>query len=140
MLLRLFGASIGEGCKVAPTCFVWAPWNLEMGTYACLGDGVDCYSVAKIILGDYSTVSQRSFLCTATHDINTLKRELVSKPITIEGHAWVGAEAFVGSGVYIGEGAVVGARAVVVGDVNEWTVVAGNPAKFIKKRRITKSD
>ncbi len=138
-LLRLFGARIGKGCAVAPTCFLWAPWNLEMGVYVCLAEGVDCYSVAKITLGDYSTVSQRSFLCTASHDISTLERPLIYTPITIEKHAWIGAEAFVSPGVTIKEGAVVGARAVVTKNVDAWTIVAGNPAKFIKAREIKES-
>ena len=38
--------------------------------------------------------------------------------------------------VVIGDGAVVGARAAVFKDVEPWTVVGGNPAKFIKKRII----
>ena len=50
--------------------------------------------------------------------------------------SWVAAWAFVGMGVTIGEGAVVGACAVVFKNVEPWTVVGGNPAKFIKKRVI----
>ena len=44
------------------------------------------------------------------------------------------ADAFVGPGVTIGKGAIVGARSVVVKNVEPWVVVAGNPAKEIKKR------
>ena len=44
------------------------------------------------------------------------------------------ADAFVGMGVTVGQGAVVGARAAVFKDVEPWTVVGGNPAKFIKER------
>jgi putative colanic acid biosynthesis acetyltransferase WcaF len=135
-LLRLFGAKIGSGCKVAPSCFVWAPWNLEMGNYACLGDGVDCYNVDKIVLGDYSTVSQRAFLCSASHDISKIERPLFHKPIRIDTHAWVCAEAFVGPGVTVGEGAVVGARAVVMKPVEPWAVMVGNPAVKLKSREI----
>lgn len=54
----------------------------------------------------------------------------------ISNQAWVGAGAFVGMGVNVGEGAVVGARAAVFKSVEEWTVVGGNPAKFLKKRVI----
>lgn len=133
-LLRLFGAQIGEGCRVAPDCNVWAPWNLRMGVYACLADGVDCYSHDRVELGDYSTVSQRSFLCTASHRISSLERPLFSRPIRIQPHAWVCAEAFIGPGITIAEGAVVGARAVVTRDVEKWTIVAGNPARRIGLR------
>ena len=54
----------------------------------------------------------------------------------IEDQAWVAADAFVGMGVRIGQGAVVGARTAVFKNVEPWTVVGGNPAKFIKKRII----
>lgn len=58
----------------------------------------------------------------------------IDAPIVIEEQAWVCAEAFVIQGVTVGQGAVCAARAVVIKDVEPWTVVGGNPAKFIKKR------
>jgi putative colanic acid biosynthesis acetyltransferase WcaF len=51
---------------------------------------------------------------------------------------WVAADAFIGPGVIIGQGAVVGARSAVFKNVERWTVVGGNPAKFIKKRELIK--
>lgn len=135
-LLRQFGAKIGAGCRVAPDCFVWAPWNLEMGIYACLADGVDCYSQAKIRLGNYATVSQRAFLCTASHDIKKLARPLFAKPITIEDHAWVCAEAYVAAGVTVHEGAVIGARAVATKSVQAWDILVGNPGRIIGQRKL----
>ena len=50
--------------------------------------------------------------------------------------AWIGSRAYVGMGVEIGEGAVVGATASVYKDVEPWSVVGGNPATIIKKRKI----
>ncbi len=135
-LLCLFGARIGKGCRIASSCKVWAPWNLEMGSYVCLANNVDCYCVAPITLGSKVTISQYSILCSASHDITSLHRPLIQAPITIGDHVWVCAGAFVGPGVGIGEGAVAGARAVVFKDVDPWTVVAGNPACFVKKREI----
>ena len=83
-----------------------------------------------------ATVSQRTYLCTASHNISSSLHEQIEKPIIIEPNAWVAAEAFIGPGVTIGEGAVVGARACVYKDVKPWTVVGGNPAKYIKDRII----
>ncbi len=133
-LLRAFGAQIGAGCRVAPSCRVWAPWNLVMGEFSALGDGVDCYSMGRITLGSKVAVSQRSFLCAGSHDIRFLSRPLVTGPITIEDHAWVAAECFVHPDVVIHEGAVVGARSVVTHDLPAWSVCVGNPCRKIKDR------
>jgi putative colanic acid biosynthesis acetyltransferase WcaF len=135
-LLRLFGAKIGRGCRIAPSCFVWAPWNLIMEDFVALAQGVDCYSVDKIILGSYSTVSQRAFICTASHDVSYLSRPLIHSPIIVGEHAWICAESFVAPGVEVGHGAIVGARSVVTKNVSAWTIVAGNPARYIRVREI----
>ena len=91
----------------------------------------------RIVLGPHSTVSQYSFLCTASHDYEHPAMPLVSAPIVIGAGAWVAADVFVAPGVTIGEGAVVGARSSVFKNVEAWSVVAGNPANFLKKRRLT---
>lgn len=54
--------------------------------------------------------------------------------VVIGNDVWVGQEAFILSGVTIGHGAVLGARAVVTRNVDPYTIVAGNPAKVIRKR------
>lgn len=137
-LLRCFGAKIGAHCSVYATIRIWAPWNLTMGDYVALGPGAELYTVDRITIGSMVTISQRAYLCTASHDISKLLKPLTHRPISVGDYTWVAAEAFVGMGVTIHDGAVVGARAVVTKDVPEWTVVGGNPAKFIKKRVIQK--
>lgn len=132
-LIRLFGANVARGAHLYPSVRIWAPWNLTMGEGSCLGDYVDCYSVDRITLEPYVTVSQYSFLCTASHDYRVENRLLITGPIRIGSRAWVAADVFVGPGVMIGEGAVVGARSSVFRDVDSWTVVGGNPARIIKK-------
>ena len=135
-LLRCFGARLARSAVVYSSTRVYAPWNLEMGEHSCLADNVDCYNVDKVIIGDNTTVSQKTYLCTASHDITRSNIPLITAPIVIEDQAWIGADAFIGMGVKVGQGAVVGARASVYKDVEAWTVVGGNPAKFIKKRVI----
>ena len=136
--LRLFGAKVGKRCAVLPSVKIRAPWNLSMGDYSCLSDEVDCYTVDKIYIGSHSVVSQGAFLCCASHDTSSLNMELTYEAICIENSVWIAARAFVGPGVTVREGAVVGACAVVTKDVDAWTVVAGNPARVIKKRELRK--
>lgn len=135
-LLRLYGANIHKTANVYSTAVIYYPPNLVMKENSCLADNVKCYNVDIIIIGANVTVSQGAYLCTASHNISCRMNPLITAPIHIGDQAWVAAEAFVGMGVTIGEGAVVGARAAVFRDVEPWTVVGGNPAKFIKKRVI----
>jgi len=134
LLARAFGAQVGGGVHIYPRARIWAPWNLKMGSRSCLADGVGCYNVAPIEIGEDAVVSQDSYLCTATHDYNDSSFPLVIAPICIEPQAWVAAGAFLSPGVTIHRGAVVGARAVVVASVPAWSVAAGNPAKVVKQR------
>ena len=133
-LLRLFGAKIAPTAIVYSSAKVYYPANLIMETYACLASDVDCYNVAPVHIGANSTISQGAYLCTASHDITNPLNPLITAPIVIEDQAWVAAGAFIGMGVTVGQGAVVGARSAVFKSVEPWTVVGGNPAKFIKKR------
>lgn len=133
-LLKLFGARVKWSSNVLPSCRIWQPWKLTMGPYACLSENVDCYTVDNIVIGSQATVSQGVKLCSAGHDVSSRIMELTTSPIHIGENVWVAGWSIVLPGVTIGEGAVVGAGAVVTKDVEPWTVVAGNPAKFIKKR------
>jgi putative colanic acid biosynthesis acetyltransferase WcaF len=136
LLLRLFGAKLGRAVHPYPSARIWAPWNLEMGDHACLSEGVDCYSVARIRIGAHSTVSQYSFLCAASHDYSKANMPLMIAPIVIGERVWITADVFVGPGVSIGDGAVVLARSSVFTDLPPWTVARGNPAMPFKERAL----
>ena len=136
-LLKAFGAKVAWDANVYASAKIWAPWNLEMGHRACLGPETICYNQDRVVLEDDVVVSQCSYLCTASHDVNkqnTAHGSLVTAPIWIREKAWIGSRAFVGLGVCIGMAAVVGATASVYKDVEAWTVVGGNPAKVLKRR------
>ena len=127
-LLRLFGASVGKHVHVYPGARIWAPWNLQIGDRSALADGVDCYNMARITIGADVVVSQRAFLCTATHAYEQKAFPLMAAPIALDDGVWIAAEAAVMPGVRVGRGAVVAARSLVVSDVPDDCVVAGVPA------------
>lgn len=135
-LLRCFGARIGRHCVIKSSCEVWQPWNLTIGDYVALSEHVVCYTVDKITIGNRTTVSRDAFLCCASHDISSPIMELTTAPIAIGSNVWIAARAIVMPGRNVGDGAVVAAGSVVVNNVEQWTVVGGNPAKVISKREL----
>ena len=135
-LLRMFGAKVHPTAQVYSSARIYYPANLTMEAYSCLADGVECYNVAPVTVGAHSTISQGTLLCTASHDITDSHHRLVTAPIVVEDQVWIGARAYIGMGVVVRQGAVVGATASVYKTVEPWTVVGGNPARFIKKREI----
>ena len=142
-LLKLFGADVKWDSGVYCSVKIWAPWNLKMGHNAWLGPNVICYNMALISLDDNVTVSQYSYLCTASHKTDILNdngKGLIAAPIMIKKGAWIGTRAFIGPGVIVGENAIVGATASVFKDVEPMTIVGGNPAKVIKQRVMRKDD
>jgi putative colanic acid biosynthesis acetyltransferase WcaF len=135
--LKLFGAEIYGRPFVHQRARIQIPWNLILHHRATLGDRTNAYSLGKIEIHEHATVAQEVYLCTGTHDFNALAKNLITAPIIIEAHAFVGARAFILPGVRIGKGAVVGACSVVTKDVSPFKVVVGNPASIIEHVPLT---
>lgn len=137
LLLRVFGAKIAASAEVYSSVRIWAPWNLRMESGSCLGPEVICYNQDMVWLKKDAIVSQYAYLCTAGHETTTMNNAatgLITAGITLEEGAWIGTRAFIGMGVVVGRNAIVGATASVYKDVDDNTVVGGNPAKVIKRR------
>lgn len=136
MVLRLFGATIGRHVHISNTVKIYFPWNLTIGDWSSIGDYAYIYSLGPIYIGSKATISHRAHLCSGTHDYNSSILPLITQPINIGDQVWVCADAFVCPNISIGVGAVVGSRSVVTKNVEDWVVVAGNPAKKIKNREL----
>jgi putative colanic acid biosynthesis acetyltransferase WcaF len=133
-VLRLYGARLADHVCVQRTARIDFPWNLEMGRYSSIGEYAWVYALGSIRIGAFSTISQRTFLCTGTHDYTRPEMPLVTRPVTIGRGVWIAAEAYVGPGVTIGDNAVIGARSVVVHDLPANMVCVGHPCRPLKPR------
>jgi len=60
----------------------------------------------------------------------------IKKPVEIGKYAWIGMNSIILPGVKIGDGSVIGAGSMVTGNVGDMVIVAGNPAKEIRKRSV----
>ena len=135
--LRLFGAKIYGRPFVHQRARIQVPWNLILHDRSALGDRANLYSLGIIEIHKHATVAQEVYICTGTHAFNHSSMNLITSPIVIGAHAFIGARAFIMPGITIGEHSLVGACSVVTKDVAPNTIVAGNPVKIIGNKNQT---
>ncbi len=133
-LLRLFGAKIGRKVIIRPSVSVTYPWKVSIGDYSWIGDDVVLYSLGEIKIAENVVISQKSYLCTGTHDYQKNDFPILAKPIHIEPEVWISTDVFIAPGVTIGHGAVVGARSSVFKSLDSMKIYKGSPAMPVKKR------
>lgn len=104
--------------------------HLKIGDDSFLNYNVSITCLDRIEIGQGALIANNVVIVDHDHDE---KGGFKKAPITIGKHAWIGANATILKGVTIGDGAVVAAGAVVNKDVSANTVVAGVPAKCIKR-------
>jgi maltose O-acetyltransferase len=111
--------------------------RVRIGRNCAINPGVFILGMSGIEIGDDVVLSARCMLIDGTLNsrasASSGNRVYVDKPIRIEDGAWIGAGAIVLPGVVIGSQSIVGAGSVVTKSVPPLTVVAGNPARFLRK-------
>lgn len=128
-LLRWFGAEIGRGVSIRPTARFTYPWKVSIGDDSWIGDDVVVYSLDHIQIGQHCVISQKTYLCTGSHDIADPAFGLKTAPIAIGNGAWIAADCFIAPGVTVGANAVIGVRSTVLKDMPNQYVCWGNPCR-----------
>lgn len=143
--LMKYGASIGRSVRFRSPLVMHNSHTERGRYYQNLEVGDDCYLGRelfldlqdKIMIEDQVTISHRVMILTHTDAGNSpLKNEDITTshaPVVIRRGAYIGANVTIFEGVEIGEQSVVGGGAVVTRSVPASTVVAGVPAKFIRR-------
>lgn len=132
-VLRLFGAEVHASVVIHRSVRIIHPWNLKLDQEVVVLHGVVLDCQAPVTIGAGTRISQLTYLCTATHLYEDRQMPIVGRPITIGSGCWLAADVFVGCGVDIGDGSVLGARSSVFRDVPPGVVMAGTPARLIRR-------
>ena len=135
-LMRSFGAQIGRNVILRPTMHTQFPWKVSIGDNSWIGDDVNLYSLGNIKIGSNVVVSQKCYLCTGSHDYQSVNFDILQEEIIIEDECWLATDVFVGPGVIIGKGTMIGARSSVFKSLPENKICLGSPAKPIRDRLI----
>jgi acetyltransferase-like isoleucine patch superfamily enzyme len=146
---------IGEGSQIAGTLLI-TPFggSITIGEYCYLGDHSRIWSADQIEIGKHVLISHNvNVMDTNAHETcaneraESYKKQVKEGYPKLKGHVktakvkigdfvWIGFNAIILKGVTIGDGAIVAAGSVVTNDVAAFTLVAGNPARFIKTLKV----
>ena len=135
-LLRMFGARVGKGVVIKPHVEVKYPWHLELGNDCWVGERVWIDNLTTVRIGANCCVSQGAYLCTGNHDWSEPGFDLMIAPIQLCEGSWAGAKSVLTPGCVLGCYAVAAAGSVITGNVPDFQIYAGNPARFVKTRKI----
>ena len=138
LVLRLFGAQIGNNAVIKPGLRVKFPWRLSIGDYTWIGESCWLDNLDTVTIGNHCCLSQGVYICTGNHDWTSQKFDLMYAPVVLEDHAWLGAGSMLGPGIRVCEGAILTMGSVAVKDLFSWEVYSGNPAQFVRKRVINR--
>jgi putative colanic acid biosynthesis acetyltransferase WcaF len=134
LILRCFGAHIGQQVRIKSGVRVKFPWRLSVGDFVWIGENAWLDNLAPIKIASHVCISQDVYLCTGNHDWSDLNFKLITASIAIEQSSWIAARASICPGVTVGQGAVLSLGSVATCSLEPMTIYAGNPAKPIKKR------
>jgi maltose O-acetyltransferase len=125
---------IGEDCYIGEGTRIRSANSIKIGNAVAISDNVTIYDTDAHSLNHALRHKEFVEVVILNNVIKDAKElDVKSAPVIIEDHVWIGFNAAILKGVTIGKGAIIGASSVVTKDVEAFTVVAGNPAKVIKK-------
>ncbi|CAG8636623.1 11488_t:CDS:2 [Paraglomus brasilianum] len=135
IIRELFG-SIGKDFDIEPPFYCDYGYNIHIGDDFFANFGLTILDCNKVEIGDRVLFAPNVSLYGPTHSVNPADRVSedfeLAYPIKIGNDVWIGGGVIILPGITIGDGATVGAGSVVTKNVEPYTVVAGNPAKFLR--------
>ncbi|MFD2617804.1 maltose acetyltransferase domain-containing protein [Terrilactibacillus laevilacticus] len=135
ILKQLFG-STGKNLYIESTFRCDYGYNIHVGENFYANFDCTILDVSTVIIGDNCMFAPGVHIYTAAHPI--MAKERISgiefaKPVMIGNNVWIGGRAVINPGVKIGHNVVVGSGSVVTKDIPDDVIVAGNPARIIRK-------
>ncbi len=134
---RLF-KSLGKKVNIEPKVIFYNMSESEIGDYS----GIGIYSfIGTVKIGRNVMIGEELMAISLNHEFSSteipMRLQGIQKdePIVIEDDVWIGSRVTILPGVKIGRGSIIGAGSVVTRAVLPYTIVAGNPAKEIRRRK-----
>lgn len=115
------------------------PQNILIGSNVFIGRNVYINAYERIQIGNFCAIAADCKLISGNHGYSDIEipinlQAYENKPIILHDDVWLGYNVIILPGVILGKGCIVGAGSVVTKSFPDYSVIAGTPAKLIKKR------
>ena len=134
MILKIFGAKIGNRVIIKPRVRIKYPWLLSIGSDVWIGESVWIDNLDNVIIENNVCLSQGAIIMSGSHDYKKPTFNLITRPIIIKSESWICAKSIVLQGVTCKKGSILTALSVAKKDLEEYSIYEGNPAVKIKNR------
>lgn len=161
VIWRALARSFGDGVRIGRGAICKHPETFEIGSNVFIGEQAYLQGRfdGRCVIGDHAWIGPQSYfdardlvieesvgwgpgakVLGSTHtgvptDVPIIETNLTIRPVRIAAWSDIGVNAVVLPGVTVGKGAIVGAGAVVAEDVEPFTIVAGVPARLLRRRQ-----
>lgn len=112
--------------------------SIDIGNNTSIGQNLHIISASKLIIGKNTTVSGNVFITNLEHDykeidLHILDQKSIIKETFIGENCFIGYGAVIQAGTVLGKQCIVGSNSVVKGEFPDYCVIAGVPARIIKR-------
>lgn len=140
IFFKIFFKKYGKNVMIDYKTFFRYMGSIEIGNNVSINRGCEFFTSANlgsvINIKDNVTFSPNVKIYGAGHDYQYLNLPDTSGDVTINEYVWIGGNSIILQGINIGEYSIVSANSVVTKDVPPYSIVAGVPAKVVKKREL----
>ncbi|MET2984692.1 acyltransferase [Aureibaculum conchae] len=142
---KRFLKNVGANLFIHPSVLIRRAEGISIGDNVNINHGSELYGGGGLTIGNGSMIAYNVMVFTdsrqfkSNQNLKSLKGR-VAKPVIIGSDVWIGAGSIIVPGVVISDHAIVAAGSVVTKNVNEWDIVAGNPAIKVGSRIENKID
>lgn len=136
ILLRMFGAELGQNVVIKPHVNIKYPWNLIVGSNVWIGEEVWIDNLEMVQIGNNVCLSQGALLLCGNHDYKKEAFDLITGKIILEDGVWIGAKSVVCGNVICHSHSVLSVNSVATKNMEPYMIHRGNPALPIKERVI----
>lgn len=131
---KLTEKKVDESFRLFPPFYTDCGINISLGKNVFINAGCKFQDQGGIEIGDNVLIGHNVVIASINHDFSPANRQsMYAKKVKIGSDVWIGSNSTILPGVCIGDGAIIGAGSVVTRDVPSCALVAGNPARILKK-------